>query len=163
MTMSRRTLLGGVAAGAATLAAPQVRAQAAPLKVGVIATTSGGFASWGRQFKQAIDLYMAEKGPRAGGRPVEIIYRDETGADPPRARQLAQELVTRENVDFLGVRCLRGRLAGIDPRHFMADRVAYFPVEKVLMLVEFESFAAYEEAANRHKEAGIGRSGPAES
>jgi branched-chain amino acid transport system substrate-binding protein len=115
MTVSRRTLLSGIAGGAATLAAPQVRAQAGPLKVGVIATTSGGFASWGRQFKQAIDLYMAEKGPRAGGRQVEIIYRDETGADPPRARQLAQELVTRENVDFLAGGTFTPSAFGIAP------------------------------------------------
>src|SRR5690349_8084785 len=101
MTVSRRAILGGLAAGAASLAAPAVRAQQATIKVGVIATTSGGFATWGRQFKQGIDLYMAEKGPRVANAAVEIIYRDETGADPARARQLAQELVVRDHVDFL--------------------------------------------------------------
>jgi branched-chain amino acid transport system substrate-binding protein len=115
MTVSRRAILGGLAGGAATLATPAVRAQQAAIKVGVIATTSGGFATWGRQFKQGIDLYMAEKGPRAGGRPVEILYRDETGADPPRARQLAQELVTRENVDFLAGGTFTPSAFGIAP------------------------------------------------
>ncbi len=115
MTVSRRTMLGGLAAGAATLAAPHVRAQGTAIKIGLIATFSGGFASWGRQFRQGIDLYMAEKGPRVGAAQVEVVYRDETGADPPRARQLAQELVVREGVHFLAGGVFTPSAFGIAP------------------------------------------------
>jgi hypothetical protein len=58
-----------------------------------------------------------------------------------------------EPVEFMGLRCLKGRFFSIDPRHFMADRVACFPVEKVLLITEYESMAAYQEAARRHREA----------
>src|SRR5262249_6755730 len=102
MTVSRRTILGGIAGSAAALAAPHVRAQpAGATRVGWIAPPPGAWGSGGRRFRQGIDLYRAERGPRAGGAQVEIIVRDEPGADPPRARQLAQELVVRENVHFL--------------------------------------------------------------
>ena len=58
MQLTRRSFVGTVAA--ATLAAPHVRAQGAgSVKVGVIAPFSGGFATWGRQFRQAIELHAA--------------------------------------------------------------------------------------------------------
>ena len=53
----------------------------------------------------------------------------------------------------MGLRCLKGRFISIAPRHFMADRIAYFPVDNVLLITEYESAAAYHEAARRHKEA----------
>lgn len=113
MTLSRRSFVG--AAAAATLAAPHVRAQGAgTVKVGVIAPFSGGFATWGRQFRQAIELHAAQN-PRAGSTAVELIYRDETGADPARARQLAQELVVRDRVDFLAGAVFSPSALGIAP------------------------------------------------
>ena len=113
MKLTRRSFVA--TAGAATLAAPHVRAQGAgSVKVGVIAPFSGGFATWGRQFRQAIELHAAQN-PRAGNTSVEVIYRDETGADPARARQLAQELVVRDRVDFLAGAVFSPSALGIAP------------------------------------------------
>jgi branched-chain amino acid transport system substrate-binding protein len=97
MRITRRSFVAG---SAAALAAPSVRAQAAAVKVGVYAPFSGGYATYGRQFRQAIELYQAQN-PRAGNVAVEIIYRDESAADPQRSRQIAQELVVRDRVDMI--------------------------------------------------------------
>jgi branched-chain amino acid transport system substrate-binding protein len=102
MPITRRSLASLVAGAATTLAAPHVRAQGAgTVKVGVYAPFSGGYATYGRQFRQAIELYQAQNGPRAGSTAVEVVYRDESAADPQRSRTVAQELVVRERVDFL--------------------------------------------------------------
>ena len=36
------------------------------IRVGVIAPFSGPFATWGKQFKEAIEVYQAEHGTRVG-------------------------------------------------------------------------------------------------
>lgn len=99
MGLNRRMLL--TAAGA-VLAAPHVRAQTAnTVRVGVVAPFSGGFATWGTQFRQAIELHAAQNNSRAGATQIEIIYRDDGGPNPERARQMSQELLVRNRVDFL--------------------------------------------------------------
>src|ERR1700754_2298884 len=72
-----------------------------PLKVGVVAPFSGPFADYGRQFEGGIKAYMKLNGATVAGRKVEVIYRDTTGPNPEIAKRLAQELVTRDKVDFL--------------------------------------------------------------
>jgi branched-chain amino acid transport system substrate-binding protein len=72
-----------------------------PLKVGVIAPFSGPFADYGRQFEGGIKAFMKLNGATVAGRKVEVIYRDTTGPNPEVARRHAQELVTRDKVDFL--------------------------------------------------------------
>ncbi len=72
------------------------------IRVGVIAPFSGPFATWGKQFKEAIEVYQAEHGTRVGDHDIEILYRDSGGPKPDSAKALAQELLIREQVDFLG-------------------------------------------------------------
>ena len=72
------------------------------IRVGVIAPFSGPFATWGKQFKEAIEVYQAEHGTRVGDHDIEIIYRDSGGPKPDNAKALAQELLIREQVDYLG-------------------------------------------------------------
>ena len=45
--------------------------------------------------------YLKLNGETFGGRKIEIITRDTTGAAPEIAKRLAQELITRDNVDIL--------------------------------------------------------------
>ncbi len=71
------------------------------VKVGVIGTFSGGFASWGPQFQRGAELYIAEHGDHVGGAKIALVMRDDTGANPEVAKQAAQELLTREKVQFL--------------------------------------------------------------
>lgn len=72
------------------------------IRVGVIAPFSGPFATWGKQFKEAIEVYQAEHGTRVGDHDIEILYRDSGGPKPDSAKALAQELLIREQVDYLG-------------------------------------------------------------
>ena len=53
-----------------------------------------------------IKLYLKQHGGRLGGKNVELIRKDDGGINPPVAKRLAQELVTRDNVDILAGFCL---------------------------------------------------------
>jgi branched-chain amino acid transport system substrate-binding protein len=95
----RKSLLG-IGAVAAMLAFTGV-ATAETVKVGVVGVFSGGFARWGDQFKQAIAVYQKHHGTSVNGNEIEIIFRDAGGPDPAKARQLAEELILRDKVQFL--------------------------------------------------------------
>lgn len=71
------------------------------IKVGVIAEFSGPFAIYGKQYKEAIEVYVAKHGNKAGEHTIEFIYKDVGGANPDLAKTLAQELLIREEVDYL--------------------------------------------------------------
>jgi branched-chain amino acid transport system substrate-binding protein len=77
-------------------------AAAEEVKVGIITSISGPFSIWGKEYKEGIDLFMDKVGGKAGNNSMSIIYRDIGGQNPPRSRQLAQELVLREKVAVLG-------------------------------------------------------------
>ena len=92
-------LLAGVVLLASGAVAP---AGADVIKVGVIAPFSGPFAIWGKQFQDGITVYQAQHGTQVDGQTVEFLYRDSGGPNPDVAKSLAQELLVRERVDYLG-------------------------------------------------------------
>jgi branched-chain amino acid transport system substrate-binding protein len=76
------------------------------VKVGLIASYTGAFATWGSQFQQAVEAYQAlhgntVKGP--GGEEIEIqfVYRDTASQGPDKAKQLAEELILHDRIKFL--------------------------------------------------------------
>jgi branched-chain amino acid transport system substrate-binding protein len=71
------------------------------IKVGVIAEFSGPFAIYGKQYKEAIEVYVARHGNQAGEHTIEFIYKDVGGPNPDLAKTLAQELLIRDEVDYL--------------------------------------------------------------
>jgi branched-chain amino acid transport system substrate-binding protein len=74
-----------------------------PIKVGILITTTGPYAPWGKDFKQGVDLYMQQHNGKDGNPKIQVIYSGDVGGDnPPRAHQLAQELVVRDHVAVLG-------------------------------------------------------------
>jgi len=73
-----------------------------PVKLGILITTSGPYANWGKSYQQSIDLYLQQHNGKDGNPTVEIIYRDVGGDNPPRARQLAQDMIVNDNVAALG-------------------------------------------------------------
>ena len=73
----------------------------ATVKIGVIAEFSGPFADYGSQILGGMKTYLAQNGDVFGGRKIEIVVKDTTGAAPDIAKRLAQETVTRDNVDIL--------------------------------------------------------------
>ena len=85
----------------ATAVATGALAQQPAVKIGVIAEFSGPFADYGTQIVNGMKTYLKLHGDTFGGRKVEIIQRDTTGAAPDIAKRLAQELITRDNVDIL--------------------------------------------------------------
>ncbi|MFL6795872.1 MAG: ABC transporter substrate-binding protein [Xanthobacteraceae bacterium] len=70
-------------------------------RVGITASITGPFSVWGKQYREGIDLFLADHGSSIG-RKLEIIYRDVGGPNPARSKQLAQELVVRDKVAVLG-------------------------------------------------------------
>lgn len=85
----------------ATGVALSTAAMADTIKVGVLGSFSGPYAPWGVQFRNALDLYQEQHQGKASGHDVELVYRDVGGNEPARAKQLAQELVVRDGVQYI--------------------------------------------------------------
>src|SRR6202451_1492645 len=85
------------------------------VKIGIIMPYSGQFADPSAQSDNGLKLYLKQHGNKLGGRDVEIIRKDAGGINPPVAKRLAQELVTRDNVDLLtGFQITPNALAAAD-------------------------------------------------
>jgi branched-chain amino acid transport system substrate-binding protein len=84
------------ASSAASIAAAQT------IKIGFITSYSGLNANLGPYMERAVRLYIKEhQKDLPPGVKIELLVRDDTGVNPDRARQLAQELVVREKVNLL--------------------------------------------------------------
>jgi branched-chain amino acid transport system substrate-binding protein len=96
----RRALLGLVAALAGV--GPLQAARAEEIKVGLLSQFSGVYSWWGVEYQRGVDLWLAQNGGgKVGAHTLKVVNRDEGGANPQRARQLAQELVVSERVQYL--------------------------------------------------------------
>lgn len=95
------TIVGIVALAAAMLIVGGAAQAQETIKIGLMLTYSGAFADNARQIDNGVQLYIKQHGDTIAGRKIEIIKRDTTGAAPDIAKRLAQELVTRDKVDFL--------------------------------------------------------------
>jgi len=71
------------------------------IKVGVIAEFSGPFAAYGEQIEAGMKAYMKQHGDTVAGKKIELITRDTKGPAPDVAKRFAQELITRDKVQFL--------------------------------------------------------------
>ncbi|HKW38153.1 MAG TPA: ABC transporter substrate-binding protein [Burkholderiales bacterium] len=76
------------------------QASAQTIKVGVVLSMSGPNATLGETMDRAIKLYVKMHSLPAGVK-VEIIMRDDGGPNPDKAKQLSQELIVRDKVQFL--------------------------------------------------------------
>jgi branched-chain amino acid transport system substrate-binding protein len=92
-----KMLLGFAAALVVTSAA---QAQGT-IKIGLIEPYSGQFADGATQQDNAIKLFMKQNGDTVAGKKIEIIRKDTGGINPPVAKRLAQELITRDQVDVI--------------------------------------------------------------
>lgn len=106
------------AVATAVLSTASTVALAETIKVGVIATFSGPNAIWGKQFREAIDVYVAQHGDEVAGNKVEFIYKDVGGPNADASKAAAQELLVREGVTYL---------AGFD---FTPNAIAVAPLTK---------------------------------
>jgi branched-chain amino acid transport system substrate-binding protein len=86
----------------AALALSSTTALAQTVKIGFISTYSGLNANLGEYMERGMRLYMKlhEKELPPGVK-LEIVVRDDTGPNPDKARQVAQELIVRDKVNLL--------------------------------------------------------------
>jgi branched-chain amino acid transport system substrate-binding protein len=76
-------------------------ASAQTVKIGFITSYSGLNGNLGPYMERAVRLYLKQHEKELGGVKVELLTRDDTGPNPDKARQLAQELVVRDKVNLL--------------------------------------------------------------
>src|SRR5471032_1562058 len=139
MTISRRQFVGSVAGtGIASFAAPNlVLAQnSGPIRVGLLAAKTGPLASGGIDMELAMVMFMKERDNTLAGRKVELIVADTAGA-PATARTKAQELVEKNDINFI-----IGPLAA-----FEALAIADYLTEKQIPTI---GVAAAEDMTQRH-------------
>ncbi|HEX9396080.1 MAG TPA: ABC transporter substrate-binding protein [Burkholderiales bacterium] len=88
--------------GLAALALFSTAALSQTIKIGFITSYSGLNGNLGPYMERAVRLYIKEhQKDLPAGVKIELLIRDDTGPNPDKARQLAQELVVREKVDLL--------------------------------------------------------------
>src|SRR5687768_1863309 len=93
-------LLKTIVATALTLMATSVFAQT--IKIGFITSYSGLNGNLGPYMERAVRLYIKQHEKELPpGVKIELITRDDTGPNPDKAKQLAQELIVRDKVDIL--------------------------------------------------------------
>ena len=86
---------------AAALALSAFAAAAQTVKIGFITSYSGLNGNLGPYMERAVRLYLKQHEKELGGVKIELLTRDDTGPNPDKARQLAQELVVRDKVNLL--------------------------------------------------------------
>jgi branched-chain amino acid transport system substrate-binding protein len=99
--MKLNRIVGTAACGFAIAAAAGLAHAQGVVKLGMVGEFSGPFAQYGQQMLGGMKAYMKEHGDTVAGKKIEIVQRDTTGPAPDVAKRLAQELVTRDNVDIL--------------------------------------------------------------
>ncbi|RCW65231.1 ABC transporter substrate-binding protein [Pseudorhodoferax soli] len=101
MPLTRRVLCGAALAAMALI--PHLAlAQDSTVKIGIIGPFSGPFAHYGTLFKAGAEAYVASQGGKLAGKSVELIYRDTGGPNPAQTKVMAQELIVKNKVDYLG-------------------------------------------------------------
>jgi branched-chain amino acid transport system substrate-binding protein len=103
MTVSRRKFMqiAGAGVGASALGiAARVRAQAEPIRLGLLTVKTGPLASGGLDMERGLVQYLRERGNSLAGRKVDLIVADTAGA-PATARSKLQELVEKNRVHVI--------------------------------------------------------------
>ena len=70
------------------------------VKIGFITTLSGPAGIIGKHMKDASELALSMLGGKVGGVPAQIVYGDDQ-QKPDIGRQVSDEMLTRDKVDFL--------------------------------------------------------------
>ena len=100
--ISRRRLLLSASSFTAAAAVPTgfAIAQAKALKVGLMLPYSGTFAQLGENITHAIEMVIAEKGGKLGGRDIQFVKLDDE-SKPELGPQNADRMIKRDNVDVI--------------------------------------------------------------
>jgi branched-chain amino acid transport system substrate-binding protein len=96
-----RKLFGIALAAASLVMAGKALAGEPPLKIGVVMTYSGPFATYGHQTDIGIATWLKAHGDTIAGRKIEFIRKDDTGLAPDVSKRVTQELAVRDKVDII--------------------------------------------------------------
>ena len=100
--MGKMTRAAYAAALAGALTAAAAGAQAQTIKIGFISSYSGLNGNLGPYMERGARLYLKEHAKELPpGVNIEFLVRDDTGPNPDKAKQLAQELIVRDKVNLL--------------------------------------------------------------
>ena len=127
--VSRRTFIkssaGAGAILASGLAAPHVRAQSAPIRIGNINTYTGGLAYAGEANFNGMSLYLDSINWTVAGRKIEIVKEDDQ-FNPQVGLQKAKKLVESDKVDLvIGIQASNVALAVLN---YMKQQKAFYIV-----------------------------------
>ena len=99
MSFTRRRFIQ--AAGVSALGVPfSARAQAGPIRLGLMTVKTGPLASGGIDMERALTQYLNERNHTIAGRKVELIVADGGGV-PAQTRTKIQELVERDKIHVM--------------------------------------------------------------
>jgi len=76
------------------------RAQAGPIKIGLLAPLTGVVASGGKEMVEGVQFYLDQVKSEMGGRKVELVIEDDA-SNPDTALQKARRLVEQGNCHML--------------------------------------------------------------
>src|SRR5690606_42029413 len=97
----RRQLLLAAAASPLLFGVPRLlRAQDAPIKIALLTSLSGPFASLGESMRAGLELFLKENNYQMGGRPVTLLVEDDQGK-PAEALRKVHKLISRDKIDVL--------------------------------------------------------------
>src|SRR6266850_347945 len=97
----RRKFLAGTAGAALAAALPRsARAQAKPVRIGLLTVKTGPLAQGGIQMEQGMTRFLKDRNYTLAGRKAEVVVGD-TGGNPAGTKTKTQELVERDNVDLI--------------------------------------------------------------
>src|SRR5437879_2856208 len=99
MPFTRRRFIQASSVAAAASALP-VRAQAGPIRLGLMTVKTGPLASGGIDMERALTQYLSERNNTLAGRRVELIVAD-SGGVPAQTRTKIQEMVERDHIHVM--------------------------------------------------------------
>ncbi len=103
MTVNRRRFIqaAGAGIGASALGFPSiVRAQGAPIRLGLMTVKTGPLASGGIDMEKALIMYLRERNYTLAGRKIELFVGD-SGGNPAQAKSKTQELVEKDRINVM--------------------------------------------------------------
>jgi branched-chain amino acid transport system substrate-binding protein len=102
--VTRRTLLGGAVAAAASVAVGpwviRAQAQSTPIKIGVVLPYTGVYAELGVSITQGMKFVFARENDMVAGRKIEMIQEDDE-MKPPVGIRKTEKLIDSDKVDIL--------------------------------------------------------------
>ncbi len=103
MAFNRRRFIqaAGAGLGASAIGFPTlVRAQSAPIRLGLMTVKTGPLASGGLDMERALVQFLRERNYTLAGRKIELFVGDSAGV-PAQARTQLQQLVERDHIQVL--------------------------------------------------------------